>query len=131
MGCTRSAVVRTDSGTSSCLIPLRADAERGACRFPGSWSSKVHDGEGWAEEWGTGGHVTLELAFRPLAEEESLLSGHLDRGCLGIGGFYALQSYKYSLPCSQWDAQYRLVKLEVPLLIFEMQKKIIRELVDF
>jgi hypothetical protein len=38
-------MVRTDSG-ASCLVPLRADAEGGSCRFSGPWSSKVHGGEG-------------------------------------------------------------------------------------
>lgn len=39
MGCTHSAVVRTNSRASSCLIPLRSDADRSSCGFPGPWSS--------------------------------------------------------------------------------------------
>lgn len=42
MGCTHSAVVRTNSRASSCLIPLRADVDRSSCGLPGPWaSSKV------------------------------------------------------------------------------------------
>lgn len=39
MGCTHSAVVRTNSRASSCLIPLRSDADRSSGGFSGPWSS--------------------------------------------------------------------------------------------